>query len=102
MLEKWSKMKGILGNPLLVRKRKSVTFEFIVNKVKSKIASWKAHLLSKAGRNVQIKYVASTILVYNMFVLQLLKNTTDQIDKCLKNSGGERKKKPHYQMEPNI
>lgn len=53
----------------ILRKMRSVTFDFIVTKVKSKIASWKATLLFLAGRNVLIKSVASTILMYKMSVL---------------------------------
>lgn len=48
-----------LDNPLPLNKRKGVTFEALINKVKSKIASWKAPLLSQADGNVLIKSVAS-------------------------------------------
>lgn len=48
-----------LDNPLPLNKRKGVTFEALINKVKSNIASWKAPLLSQADGNVLIKSVAT-------------------------------------------
>lgn len=73
-----------LGNTPPVRKMmREINFDFLVSKIKSKIALWKAPLLSQVGQNVLIKYVASTIPGYNTSVLQLPKNITNIIDKSL-------------------
>lgn len=60
-----------LGNPLPLKKKRGATFESLINKIESKIASWKAHLLSQAGRSAVIKSIASVIPVYNMFILHV-------------------------------
>lgn len=83
-VKKITKDKKYLGNPLSIKKRETTIFEFLVNRDKFRIASWKARMLSQAGRNILIKSVASAILVYNMFVLHIPKDITNQIDKCLR------------------
>lgn len=60
-----------LGNPLPLKKKRGATFESLIIKIESKIASWKAHFLFQAGRSVVIKSIAAVIPVYNMFILHV-------------------------------
>lgn len=73
-----------LGNLLILNKKKATSFEFLVEKMKSKISNWKFSLLSQAGRNTLIKSVASAVSIYNMSVLMLPKDTINQIVKALR------------------
>ena len=70
-----------LGNPINFKGKKGKIFEPILDKVRSRIKSWQAPLLSQAGRNTLIKTVASPIPVYNMSVLRLPKLTTEELDR---------------------
>lgn len=64
-----NKDEKYLGNPLMVGKRKSTSFDALVLKIISKITLWKFSLLSQAGRNMLVKSIASAIPVYNMSFL---------------------------------
>ena len=69
---------------MLIRRNKNLSFEALINKIKSRISSWQIPLLSQAGRNTLIKSVASAILIYDMPVLRLPNKTIDTIDKMLR------------------
>lgn len=73
-----------LENPLTINRWKSTSFESLLNKIKSKINTWKAPLLYQASRNVLIKSVVSTIPIYIMSMLQLPKDASDWIDKYVR------------------
>lgn len=73
-----------LENPLTINRWKSTSFESLLSKIKSKINTWKAPLLSQTSRNVLIKSVVSTIPIYNMSMLQLPKDASDWIDKYVR------------------
>lgn len=81
-VRRMSKDEKYIGDRLPLQKKRDATFESLINKIKSKIESWKAPRLSQAKRNVLIKSVASEIPIYNMFVLQISKSITNQINKC--------------------
>ena len=69
-----------LGDPLIIGKNNCKTFEPLINRVKSKVKSWQAPLLSQAGRNTLIKSVASTLPVYTISILRLPKKIAYDLD----------------------
>lgn len=50
--------------PIFIGKPKSIHFQFIVDKVKLKLAAWKANLLSIVGRVQLVKSVIHSMLVH--------------------------------------
>ena len=60
-------------------------FNFVLEKVKKKLAGWKANLLSIAGRSVLIQASTSTIPAYVMQNNQLLGKILDGIDRVNRN-----------------
>ena len=72
-------------------------FPFI-KKTKKKIQSWKANVLSQAGRHTLVKYVVSSLSVYNMSILQLPDQILESLDKMMRRfwwGDGVNKKKSH-------
>ncbi|CAL2229209.1 unnamed protein product [Prunus armeniaca] len=55
-----------LGMPMLHSRITQTTYGGLVDKVHSRLASWKSKLLSLAGRSTSIQAVASTIPIYTM------------------------------------
>ena len=55
-----------LGFPLKHSRSRSHDFDFVLDRVKQKLAGWKANLLSMARRRVLIQASSSTILAYVM------------------------------------
>jgi ribonuclease HI len=70
-----------LGFPLRPNGRSSRDFDFIVEKVQAKLSSWKAKLLSPAGRVVLIQAVTSSIPAYYMQNVALPIRTCSKLDK---------------------
>ncbi|PKI36247.1 hypothetical protein CRG98_043359 [Punica granatum] len=70
-----------LGNPLFIKHRRKESFQFLIDKIKSKLASWKAKLLSWAGRATLINPVINNTPIYTMSLFRLLKSTLSAIDK---------------------
>jgi ribonuclease HI len=70
-----------LGFPLRPNGRSSRDFDFIVEKVQAKLSSWKAKLLSPAGRVVLIQSVTSSIPAYYMQNVALPVRTCSKLDK---------------------
>lgn len=54
-----------LGVPLLHKRAVKLTYAPVVSKVQKRLASWKGHFLSKAGRSILIKSVSSAIPAYH-------------------------------------
>lgn len=73
-----------LGNPIIMRRNRNSSSLALIDKVKYRIFSWQTRFLSQAGRSNLIKSVATTIPVYNMFVLLLPPKTTDTMDKMFR------------------
>ncbi|XP_025635616.1 uncharacterized protein [Arachis hypogaea] len=72
-----------LGVPLLHSKVSKHTFNDIINKLNSRLNSWKASSLSFAGRTTLVKSVLSSIPLYTMQTALLLVSTCNVIDrKC--------------------
>ena len=53
-----------LGSPIIHKGRVGNAFNFILDKVQSKLAGWKSRLLSKLGRLVLAKSAATPIAEY--------------------------------------
>uniref|UniRef100_A0A2N9H5A8 CCHC-type domain-containing protein n=1 Tax=Fagus sylvatica TaxID=28930 RepID=A0A2N9H5A8_FAGSY len=85
-----------LGFPLRPNGRSSRDFDFIVDKVQAKLSSWKAKLLSPAGRIVLIQSVISSIPAYYMQNVALPVRICSKLDKLnrdfLWGSSSKRKK----------
>ena len=74
------KFDAYLGLPTLIGRRKYDTFAFIKERVRKKMQGWKGKLLSRVGKEVLIKVVAQSILMYSMGVFQLPEKLCDELD----------------------
>jgi len=72
-----------LGFPSMVGPSKKETFSFIKDRVWQKINSWSSKCLSKAGREIMIKYVLQTIPLYVMSIFRLPNSLLDEIEKMM-------------------
>ena len=70
-----------MGFPIRHRGAARNPYKFIVEKVMSKLAGWKAKYLSFAGRTVLIKSVISAIPNYVMQRVALLVHICQKLDK---------------------
>lgn len=70
-----------LGIPLSIRKPTNSELVPLIDKVSNKLPGWKATLLNRAGRHVLVKVVLSSIPIYSMLSLDLLKWVLKAIDK---------------------
>ncbi|OMO68562.1 reverse transcriptase [Corchorus capsularis] len=69
-----------LGVPLLHRRVSRHTYDHLVDRVKKRLASWKANSLSLAGRATLVQSVTSSMPVYTMQTSKLPSSVTNQID----------------------
>jgi hypothetical protein len=85
-----------LGFPLRSNGRSTRDFDFVVEKIQVKLSSWKAKLLSPAGRVILVQSVTSTIPAYYMQNVALPIRVCSNLDKLnrdfLWSSTDERKK----------
>ena len=70
-----------LGFPIKHKGNNSQDFNFVLDRVKSKLAGWKANLLSMAGRVVLVQASSSAILAYVMQSNQLPARVLEGIDR---------------------
>ena len=70
-----------LGFSLKHHGTKNADLNFVLERVKQKLAGWKANLLSLAGRAVLIQASTSTIPAYIMQSMALPKKLIDNIDR---------------------
>ena len=73
-----------LGLPLLHTRRKTKDFDFILEKLDSKLAGWKAKTLSQAGRLTLIQAVGQALPVYTMQTIDIPKKICGEIDNRLR------------------
>ena len=73
-----------LGFSIIHKARIGNAFNFILDKVQSKLAGWKARLLSRAGRLVLAKSAATPIAEYFMHCHSLLAKICDSLDKMMR------------------
>lgn len=69
-----------LGIPLIHVKAKKNTFSHIVDKVSNKLTTWKANLMSVAGRMTLINSVSSAIPTYSMQMCPLPLRLCDKLN----------------------
>ena len=55
-----------LGFPLFQRRVKQEDFNFLINKLKSKLSGWKAKLLNRTGRITLARSMLIAMPLYNM------------------------------------
>ena len=73
------------------------TYNFVINKIQSKLAGWRSKLLSKAGRLVLVKAAAAPVAEYYMQCQSLPAKVCDQVDKIIRDFlWGQLKKKGGY------
>ncbi|XP_071723523.1 uncharacterized protein [Rutidosis leptorrhynchoides] len=60
-----------LGLPIVLGRNKNVSFDFLRNRLRRKLAGWKGKYLSKAGREVLVKAVLQALPTYVMSLFQL-------------------------------
>ncbi|XP_075665353.1 uncharacterized protein LOC142635018 [Castanea sativa] len=88
-----------LGFPNRLTGSSSQDFNYILDRVKTKLAGWKANLLSLAGRMLLIQASSSAIPAYVMQCAQLLGRILDGIDLVNRNflwGSSETTKKVHW------
>lgn len=76
-----SALDKYLGFPMLKGRVKKADFDFIVDKVQGRLASWKNKLLNKVRKLTLAKLVMSSIPTYYMQVSWLPQSICDQIDR---------------------
>ena len=69
-----------LGLPLSHKRPRRKDVQFVVEKVRSKLALWKVNVLSRAGRVALIKSSMNSIAAYYMQVTQFPKKTLLELD----------------------
>ena len=74
-----------LGIPLKHSGSSPQGFNFIIDRMKQKLAGWKANLLSMAGRAVLIQSSLSTIPAYVMQCVALPSKVLDNVDRVSRN-----------------
>ena len=77
-----------LGFPIKHKGVPRNRMNFIVERVMSKLASWKTRFLSFAGRSVLVKSVMSTIPNYVMQAAAIPAHLCDKLDKLIGTSCG--------------
>jgi hypothetical protein len=73
-----------LGIPLFMHKSKKESFIDIKDKILARIPSWKARLLSQAGKTTLVKSVINAIPTYLMSLFLLPKSLCDSINSCIR------------------
>ncbi|GMY29704.1 putative RNA-directed DNA polymerase [Fagus crenata] len=74
-----------LGVPIIADARDKKAFEFLIEKVRDKLAGWKAKTLSMAGRCTLINSVSSAIPTHVMQCCLLPSKTCVELDKLNRN-----------------
>ncbi|KAL5553541.1 hypothetical protein UlMin_040942 [Ulmus minor] len=82
--DKISPSSAYLGLPLF-RSGRSKDFNFLVEKLESKLVGWKSKVLSKAKRLVLIKSIALSLPVYTMQSMKLPKTICSKLDATIRN-----------------
>jgi len=74
-----------LGTPIFIGKPKVSHFQSIADKVKNKLATWKASLLSMAGRVQMVKVVIRNILFHTMSIYSWPVSLIKELEKWIRN-----------------
>lgn len=68
-----------------LQKSKCQSFNYLKERIEKKYMSWKEKFLSKGGKEVLIKAISSTILVYAMSTFRLPSSLCDKINSIMAN-----------------
>ncbi|KAL4343507.1 hypothetical protein AHAS_Ahas11G0085300 [Arachis hypogaea] len=75
-----SNLGKYLGVPLLHGRTKIEDFQFIINRITSRLSTWKAHNLSLAGRVTLTQSALALIPTYIMQTMRIPMRVCDKID----------------------
>ncbi|PKI59227.1 hypothetical protein CRG98_020390 [Punica granatum] len=70
-----------LGNPMFIKRKRKESFQFLIDKIKNRLAAWKTKALSWARRATLIRSVINSTPIYTMSLFRLPKSTLNTIDK---------------------
>ncbi|KAL6125591.1 hypothetical protein ACLB2K_073647 [Fragaria x ananassa] len=87
-----------LGMPLIHSRVSAATYSNLVDKVQTRLASWKSKTLNMAGRLTLIQSVTSSIPIYAMQTAKLPVHTCERLDRLNRNflwGDSDQKKKVH-------
>ena len=74
-----------LGCPIFQGKPKCIYFQYMVDRIKTKFATWKGVLLSIMGRVQLVKFVIHGIVVYSFHIYRWPIRLLNMLDKLIKN-----------------
>jgi len=74
-----------LGVPIFKGKPKTVYFQPVVDKIKSKLTSWKASLLSYVGRSQLLKSVILSMTIYSITIYAWPVSLIKQLERLMRN-----------------
>ncbi|XP_042954620.1 uncharacterized protein LOC122291035 [Carya illinoinensis] len=72
-----------LGLPSYIGKQRTKAFSSVVDRIKSKMASWKTKVLSQGGKEILLKSVLQSIPTYSMGIFKLPKSIVKNLNKLL-------------------
>lgn len=78
-------LEKYLGFPMLKGRARKEDFNFIIDKMHSRLASWKLKLLNKAGRMTLAKSVLTSIPIYYMQLNWIPSNICKKMDQITRN-----------------
>nr|KYP55962.1 Putative ribonuclease H protein At1g65750 family [Cajanus cajan] len=77
-----ARIVSYLGVPMTHGQLKCADFYDVINKIQSRLASWKSKLLNKAGKLCLVKSIISSIPVYSMQSLWLPQAVCNRINQA--------------------
>lgn len=80
-----SHLDKYLGFPIFRGRQKASDFDFVIDRVARRLASWNGKLLNKAGKITLVKAVLNAIPVYPMQFLWFPQSVCDRLDGLAKN-----------------
>ena len=80
-----SNLGKYLGMPIIHDKVSSSTYNFVLEKMETRLSNWKVNMLSFAARQTLVSSVLSAMPSYAMQTVPLPSGMCDRIDKCCRN-----------------
>ena len=71
-----------LGLPITISRVRLVHLQFILDRIRARLAAWKGLLMSIAGRRVLVPSVLTALPIFTLTVLRDPKRLLKDIDKC--------------------
>lgn len=76
----FNRLDRYLGLPLLFSKSKKSDLQYVVQRVQSRIASWKSHSLSQASRLILAQSVGMAMLAYALMSITIPRSICSKLD----------------------